>query len=161
MIWTTTPQSFIALGFLKLGHFIRFGSYSQSQDLITFCRPGSSLKILAQFHYQKHFLKIQFKYDQILCWYVIANVLHNIAVTLLKCHLQTFNTTLWSRWWNVVCKRTSQCCRNVAGGLITNVGFEHCSDIARMLPVNITFWRCWNAFWSLQNDVAATLHCKW
>ena len=65
MIWATTPQSFIALGFLKLGHFIRFGSYSQSQDLITFCRPGSSLKILAQFHYQKHFLKIQFKYDQI------------------------------------------------------------------------------------------------
>ena len=47
-------------------HFIRFGSYSQSQDLITFCRPGSSLKILAQFHYQKYFLKIQFKYDQIL-----------------------------------------------------------------------------------------------
>ena len=66
MIWTTNPQSFIALGFLKLGHFTRFGSYSQSQDLITFCRPGSSLKILAQFHYQKHFLKIQFKYDQIL-----------------------------------------------------------------------------------------------
>ena len=55
MIWTTNPQSFIALGFLKLGHFTRFGSYSQSQDLITFCRPGSSLKILAQFHYQKHF----------------------------------------------------------------------------------------------------------
>ena len=66
MIWTTIPQSFIALGFLKLCHFIRFGSYSQSQDLITFCRPGSSLKILAQFHYQKYFLKIQFKYDQIL-----------------------------------------------------------------------------------------------
>ena len=66
MIWTTTPQSFIALGFLKLGHFIRFGSYGKSQDLITFCRPGSSLKILAQFHYQKYFLKIQFKYDQIL-----------------------------------------------------------------------------------------------
>ena len=66
MIWPTTPQSFIALGFLKLGHFIRFGSYSQSQDLITFCRPGSSLKILARFHYQKHFFKIQFKYDHIL-----------------------------------------------------------------------------------------------
>ena len=66
MIWTTNPQSFIALGFLKLGHFTRFGSYSQSQDLITFCRPGSSLKIFAQFHYQKHFLKIHFKYDQIL-----------------------------------------------------------------------------------------------
>ena len=106
MIWTTTPQSFIALGFLKLGHFIRFGSYSQSQDLITFCRPGSSLKILSQFHYQKHFLKIQFKYDQIRCWYVIANVLHNVAemsfanvqhnvvVTLVKCRLQTFITML-------------------------------------------------------------------
>ena len=66
MIWTTTAQSFIALGFLKLGHFIRFGSYGKSQDLITFCRPGSSLKILAQFHYQKYFLKIQFKYNQIL-----------------------------------------------------------------------------------------------
>ena len=47
MIWATTPQSFIALGVLKLGHFIRFGSYSQSQDLIIFCRAGSSLKILA------------------------------------------------------------------------------------------------------------------
>ena len=66
MIWTTTPQSFIALGFFKLGYFIRFGSYSQSQDLVTFYRPGPSLKLLAQFHYQKHFLKIQFKYDQIL-----------------------------------------------------------------------------------------------
>ena len=66
MIWTTIPQSLIALGFFKLCHFIRFGSYSQSQDLITFCRPGSSLKILAQFHYQKDFFKIQFKYDQIL-----------------------------------------------------------------------------------------------
>ena len=50
MIWTTTPHSFVALEFFKLGYFIRFGSYSQSQDLITFCRPGSSLKILAQFH---------------------------------------------------------------------------------------------------------------
>ena len=65
MIWTTIPQSFIALGFFKLGHFIRLGSYGKSQDLITFCRPGSSLKILAQFHYKKHFLKIQFKYDKI------------------------------------------------------------------------------------------------
>ena len=66
MIWTTTPQSFIALGFLKLGYFIRFGSYSQSQDLVTFYRPGPSLKLLARFHYQKHLKKIQFKYDQIL-----------------------------------------------------------------------------------------------
>ena len=57
MIWTTTSQSFIALGFLKLGYFIRFGSYSQSQDLVTFYRPGPSLKLLAQFHYQKHFFK--------------------------------------------------------------------------------------------------------
>ena len=55
MIWTTTPQSFIALEFLKFGHFIRFGSYIQSQDIVTFYRPGPSLKLLAQFHYQKHF----------------------------------------------------------------------------------------------------------
>ena len=33
MIWTTTPQSFVALEFLILGYFIRFVSYSQSQDL--------------------------------------------------------------------------------------------------------------------------------
>ena len=57
MIWTTTPQSFIALGFLKLGHFIRFGSYSQSQDLINFVDPVQVLRSSPNFSIRNIFFK--------------------------------------------------------------------------------------------------------